>query len=56
MAGAGAWQTGRPSRFCYWDEGRDTIFMLYLYSKQEQEDLTAEQVRQLGCVIREGLR
>ena len=39
----------------YWDAGSDTIYMLYLYSKQEQEDLTAAQVRQLGRMIREEL-
>jgi hypothetical protein len=40
----------------YWDVRRDTIYMLYLYSKQEQEDLTPEQVRQLERVIREELK
>mgnify|MGYP001612726069 CR=1 FL=1 len=38
----------------YWDEP-DTIFMLFPYRKNEQEELTAGQLRVLKAVVKEWL-
>lgn len=38
----------------YWDEP-DTIFMLYPYKKNEQEDLTPEQIKILKILVKEWL-
>ncbi len=37
----------------YWDLPSETFFMLYAYSKNEQGDLTAKQIRDLGRLVRE---
>jgi hypothetical protein len=37
----------------YWAPEQDAIYMLYLYAKNEQDDLTPAQVRQLGRLVRE---
>lgn len=37
----------------YWDEPSKTFFMLYAYRKNEQEDLTAAQLRILARLVRE---
>jgi len=39
----------------YLDTPEDTIYMLHLYSKSEQGDLTAQQVRTLARLVREEL-
>jgi mRNA-degrading endonuclease RelE of RelBE toxin-antitoxin system len=39
----------------YWHSARQVFLMLYLYSKSEQGDLTADQRRALGKVIGENL-
>jgi hypothetical protein len=35
----------------YWLMPRDAIFLLYAYPKSEQDDLTAEQLRQIKKVV-----
>ncbi len=40
----------------YWEPAREAFYMLYLYAKNEQEDLTAAQVRTLGRLVREEFR
>ena len=35
----------------YWFMSKDTILLLFAYSKSEQDDLTSEQLRQLRKVI-----
>lgn len=35
----------------YWDKPRETFFMVFLYAKNEQEDLTPEQARRLRKMI-----
>ena len=35
----------------YWDRPSDTIYMLYLYPKNEQEDLTAQQTNILRQLV-----
>ena len=37
----------------YWDPASHTFFMLYLYAKNEQGDLTAAQVKILARLVRE---
>jgi mRNA-degrading endonuclease RelE of RelBE toxin-antitoxin system len=37
----------------YWDKESETIYMLLVYPKSDQEDLTAEQARVLRRLIRE---
>lgn len=41
-------------RFIYfWDKGTETVYMLYIYRKNKQEDLTAEQRRILSRLVME---
>ena len=40
----------------FWDPPRATCYMLYLYRKNEQGDLDAEQMRVLARAMREELR
>ncbi len=35
----------------YWERPSDTIYMLYLYPKNEQEDLTAQQTKILRQLV-----
>jgi len=37
----------------FWDEGSETFYMLYIYRKSAQEDLTAQQRKTLSRLIRE---
>jgi hypothetical protein len=37
----------------FWDEATETFYMLYAYPKNEQEDLTAQQLRVLSRLVRE---
>jgi mRNA-degrading endonuclease RelE of RelBE toxin-antitoxin system len=37
----------------YWDEEEETFYLLLVYSKTRQEDLTPQQVRELGRLVRE---
>jgi hypothetical protein len=37
----------------YWDPASHTFYMLYLYAKNEQGDLTADQVKTLARLVRE---
>ena len=37
----------------YWDEASETCYMLYTYRKSRQEDLSAQQLRQLRRFVRE---
>ena len=66
QGGAGArklrWQAiGRGKRgglrvIYYWAAGEMCFYMLYLYAKNEQGDLTAAQVRLLAQLIRKELK
>jgi mRNA-degrading endonuclease RelE of RelBE toxin-antitoxin system len=40
----------------YWDGVRTTCYMLFAYSKSEQGDLTATQIRTLAKAVREEFR
>jgi hypothetical protein len=37
----------------FWDEASETFYMLYAYPKNEQENLTAGQLRTLSHLVRE---
>lgn len=37
----------------YWDRPTETVYMLFVYPKNRQEDLTAEQTRILRKLVRE---
>jgi len=37
----------------YWEAAQETCYMLFAYSKSEQGDLTAAQVRTLAKIVRE---
>ncbi len=39
----------------FWHAAADTIFMLFAYSKNDQDDLTPQQVAKLRRVVREEL-
>jgi mRNA-degrading endonuclease RelE of RelBE toxin-antitoxin system len=36
----------------YWDKPSKTVYMLFIYTKQEQGDLTSEQVKILDKLVR----
>jgi hypothetical protein len=40
----------------YWEAQSKTFYMLYAYLKNEREDLTAQQLRLLGRLVREEFR
>jgi hypothetical protein len=37
----------------YWDVESESFYMLYVYAKNEQEDLTTKQLRTLSRIVRE---
>ena len=37
----------------YWTPAEQVLYMLFVYTKSEQGDLTTDQTRQLGRVVRE---
>jgi hypothetical protein len=49
----GGGKRGGPRIIYYWAPGEQAFYMLYIYTKAEQGDLTPVQVRQLGRVVRE---
>lgn len=40
----------------YWDTPNDTIYMLFIYKKSKQEDLTPEQLKKLHKLVKEWLQ
>lgn len=40
----------------YWDTPRDTIYMLLIYRKSKQEDLTFKQLKTLSSLVKEMLQ
>ena len=43
------------SALSYWESASQTFYMLYLYAKNEQGDLTAAQLKVLARLVREEL-
>ena len=50
--GRGHGKSGGYRIIYYWDGRIETFYMLYLYPKNEQEDLTAYQAKLLGQLVR----
>ena len=50
---AGSGKRGGIRVIYFWDEPRQTFYMLYVYRKNAQEDLTAQQLRTLARLVRE---
>lgn len=40
----------------YWDKDHDTVYMLLVYPKSDQEDLTPSQLKTLRKLVREELK
>lgn len=40
----------------YWDVAEDAIYLLFLYPKNQQEDLTPDQLRRLKRIVEEDLK
>ena len=40
----------------YWESASQTYYMLYLYAKNEQGDLTSAQLKTLAKLVREEFR
>jgi mRNA-degrading endonuclease RelE of RelBE toxin-antitoxin system len=40
----------------YWDSADDVIYLLFLYSKSQQEDLRPDQLRLLRRIVQEDLK
>ena len=51
-AGKGHGKSG-GYRIYYWDRQSEKIYMLYVYPKNRQEELTAEQRKLLSSIVRE---
>jgi mRNA-degrading endonuclease RelE of RelBE toxin-antitoxin system len=54
-------QPGRGKRgglrvLYYWDGEAETVYLLFVYAKTKQADLTPEQAKALGRLIREELK
>ncbi len=49
----GAGKRGGFRVIYFWDAKSSSFYMLYVYPKNEQGDLTAAQVRVLGALVRE---
>ena len=37
----------------YWERRSETFYMLFIYAKNEREDLTRDQIKTLGRIVRE---
>ena len=51
-AGKGHGKRGGYRLIYYWHSGTETLYMLYLYAKNEQEELTSGQRKLLAEVVR----
>src|SRR5262245_31011251 len=52
-AAPGRGKRGGVRLIYYWDPASETVYMLYLYTKNEQGDLTAAQLKTLAKLVRE---
>jgi mRNA-degrading endonuclease RelE of RelBE toxin-antitoxin system len=53
---AGRGKRGGMRIIYYWDKAKDCIYMLLVYPKNRQEDLTQEQLRTLRNLVKENLK
>ena len=51
--GKGHGKSGGYRIIYYWDRATETVYMLYLYPKNRQEDLTPQQAKLLSRSVRE---
>lgn len=51
--GSGSGNRGGVRVIYYWDDGRETFYMLLAYAKSDQDDLTPSQLRTLSRLVRE---
>ena len=51
--GKGHGKSGGYRIIYYWDKPTDTLYMLYVYPKDKQEELTAQQRKLLSQLVRE---
>jgi len=52
----GSGKRGGVRLIYYWDKPKEKIYMLLLYPKSEQEDLTSAQLKLLSKLVREELK
>lgn len=52
-AAPGRGKRGGVRLIYYWEPERQTFYMLYLYAKNEQGDLTSDQLKVLAKLVRE---
>lgn len=55
-SGLGRGKRGGVRLIYYWESSSQTFYMLYLYAKNEQGDLTSAQVKILAALVREEFR
>lgn len=53
---SGAGKRGGLRLIYYWDKDDDAIYMLFVYPKNDQEDLTPSQLRVLRKLVKEELK
>ena len=53
---SGAGKRGGLRLIYFWDKDDDTIYMLFVYPKSDQEDLTPSQLKTLSKLVREELK
>ncbi len=53
---SGAGKRGGLRLIYFWSKDDDTIYMLFVYPKSDQEDLTPSQLRILSKLVREELK
>jgi hypothetical protein len=55
LAMAGRGKRGGSRVIYYWMTAKSQIYMLLVYAKNEQDDLTAEQLKELRALVKEEL-
>jgi len=53
---SGKGKRGGTRLIYYWQRGGEVIYMLYIYAKSRQDDLTREQLRTLSKLVKENLK
>ncbi|MGA1825413.1 MAG: type II toxin-antitoxin system RelE/ParE family toxin [bacterium] len=52
----GSGKRGGLRLICYWDTPNETIYMLLMYKKSKQEDITPDQLKILRNLVKEWLQ
>ena len=53
---SGKGKRGGTRLIYYWQRGGEVIYMLFIYAKSRQEDLTREQLKTLSKLVKENLK